>query len=99
MKLEESGVSIKEVELILNRKIILTMLVAMAFSIVLSGYLSYIFSDSIYTVMCSLVIGTTVGVLINYFILVSNKIVEKINVELCDEDDMEEDLQTVMKIS
>jgi membrane protein DedA with SNARE-associated domain len=99
MKLEESGVSVKEVELILNRKIILTMLVVMAFSIVLSGYLSYIFSDSIYTVLCSLIIGATIGVLINYFILVSNKIVEKINIELYDEDDMEEELQTVMKIS
>jgi len=99
MKLEESGVSIKEVELILNRKIILTMLIVMGFSIILAGYLSYIFSDSIYTVLCSLIIGVTLGVLVNYFILVSNKIVEKINIELYDEDDMEEELQTVMKIS
>lgn len=99
MKLEESRASIKEVELILNRKIILLMLIVMGFSIILSGYLSYIFSDSIYTVLCSLIIGTTIGVLVNYFILVSNKIVEKINIEICDEDDMEEELQTVMKIS
>ena len=99
MKLEESGVSIKEVELILNRKIILSMLIVMGFSIILSGYLSYIFSDSIYTVLCSLVIGATLGVMINYLILISNKIVEKINIELYDEDDMEEGLQTVMKIS
>ena len=99
MKLEESRASIKEVELILNRKIILLMLIVMGFSIILSGYLSYIFSDSIYTVLCSLIIGTTIGVLVNYFILVSNKIVEKINIELYDEDDMEEEPQTVMKIS
>jgi len=99
MKLEESSVSIKEVELILNRKIILLMLIVMGLSIILSGYLSYIFSDSIYTVLCSLIIGVTLGILVNYFILVSNKIIEKINVELCDEDDMEEELQTVMKIS
>lgn len=98
MKLEESGLSIKEVELVLNRKIILSMLVVMGFSIILSGCLSYIFSDSIYTVLCSLVFGATLGVMINYLILVSNKIVKKINIELYDEDDTEE-LQTVMRIS
>ena len=99
MKLEESGVSIKEVELILNRKIILLMLIVMGFSIILAGYLSYIFSDSIYTVLCSLIIGVTLGILVNYFILVSNKIVEKINIELCDDEDDMEEIQTVMKIS
>jgi len=98
MKLEESGISVKEVELVLNRKIILSMLIVMGFSIILSGYLSYVFSDSIYTVLCSLVFGSTLGVLINYLILISNKIVEKVNIELYDEEDMEE-LQTVMRIS
>jgi membrane protein DedA with SNARE-associated domain len=98
MKLEESGLSIKEVELVLNRKIILSMLIVMGFSIILSGYLSYVFSDSIYTVLCSLVFGATLGVLINYLILISNKIVEKVNIELYDEEDMEE-IQTVMRIS
>jgi len=66
---------------------------------VLSGYLAYIFSDSIYTIFCSLVIGATLWVLANYFILISNKIVEKIDIELCDEDDTDEELQTIMKIS
>jgi len=99
MKLEESGATIKQVGLVLNRKIILLMLITMGFSIVLSGYLAYIFSDSIYTIFCSLVIGATLGVLANYFILISNKIVEKIDIELCDEDDTDEELQTIMKIS
>jgi len=99
MKLEESGATIKQVELILNRKIILLMLIVIGFSIILSGYLAYIFSDSIYTILCSLVIGATLGVLANYFILISNKIVEKIDIELCDEEDIDEELQTVMKIS
>ena len=97
IKMKDIDLSIKKVELVLDRRILLSMLIVVGASIILSGCLSYIFSDSIFTALCGLVIGSTIGVLANYFILTSYKIVKKINIELSSEEGIE-DIQTVMKI-
>ena len=98
MDLVDEEVCIKKVEVELNKKILLIVLVVTGFSIILSGCLAYVFSDSIYTIFFSLLFGITLGVLINYFIIVSNKIVANVNVEIVEKEDSLDDLQTVMKI-
>jgi len=97
MKMEENNLRINKVELLINRKILLSMLIVVGISIIISGCLAYIFSDSIITILCSLIIGTTIGILFNYFILSSNKIVKQINIETLEKQDTE-DAYTIMKI-
>ena len=81
MGLEEENLQINKIEFELNRKTLMLILVVIGFSIVISGWLSYTFSDSVITVLCSLIIGATIGVLLNYFIISSHEIFKKVNIE------------------
>ena len=93
----DRGISVENVEMLLNKRTILTVFIITGLSIILAGCLAYIFSDSLITIFCGLVIGITIGILINYFIIISNKFVKKINIELsCEEE--EDDIHTMMKI-
>ena len=93
----DRDISVENVEMLLNKRTILTVFIITGLSMILAGCLAYIFSDSLITIFCGLVIGITIGILINYFIIISNKFVKKINIELsCEEE--EDDIHTMMKI-
>jgi len=93
----DRDLSVENVEIQLNKRTILTVFIITGLSIILAGCLAYIFSDSLITIFCGLVIGITIGILINYFIIISHKLVKKINIELsCEE--KEDDIHTMMKI-
>ena len=94
---KDREIYVKEVKFVINKKIILSALIVTAFSIIFAGCLAYVYSDSFYTVFWSLIFGITLGVLINYFILTSYKIIKKIDIELDSED--EEEPQTIMRIA
>ena len=93
----DRDLSVENVEMQLNKRTILTILIVTGLSIILAGCLAYIFSNSLITIFCGLVIGITIGILINYFIIISNKFVKKINIELSCEKE-EDDIHTMMKI-
>lgn len=93
----DSEISVENVEITLNRRAILAVLIITGLSILLAGCLAYIFSDSLITIFCSLVIGITIGILVNYFIIISNKLVKKIDIELSCEEETEY-VKTVMKL-
>lgn len=91
------GLSVRNVEIVLDKRILILILTVVGISIILSGCLAYIFSASLFTVLFALIIGVTIGVLMNYFILTSYKIIKKVNIELSFKEDAE-DVHTVMKI-
>ena len=93
-----NDIKVKKVELVLNRGILLSMLFVIGLSIILTGFLAYIFSNSIFTLLCSLIIGTTVGFIINYFIITSDNLVKKVSIELSKEEDETETYSTVMQM-
>jgi len=95
--MRDADLSVRSVEIALDKNILLLILTVMGISIILSGCLAYVFSTSLFTVIFSLIIGVTIGVLINYFILTSFKIIKKINIGLSSKEDSE-DIHTVMKI-
>ena len=95
VRVKDRELTVKEVKFVINKKVILSALIVAAFSAILAGCLAYIYSDSVYTLFWSLVFGITLGVLINYFILTSYKIIKKIDIELESED--EEEPLTVMR--
>jgi len=95
--MKREALSVDSIEVVLNKRVLLLMLIVTGISILLSGCLAYIFSDSLFTIFCGLVIGVTIGVLINYFLVTSRKIVKQISVKLSKNEDTE-DIHTVMKI-
>lgn len=96
MSKRSNVLSVKDVKFVINKTVVIVALVITALSIILSGCLAYIYSDSIYTVFWSLLFGVTLGVMINYFILTSIKIIKKIDIEI--DNEYEEELCTVMRI-
>jgi len=97
MKVKDADLSVRNVEMTLDKNILLLILIVVGISIILSGCLAYVFSTSLFTLLFALIIGVTIGVLINYFILTSFKIIKKINIEISYKEDAE-DVHTVMKI-
>ena len=91
------GLSVGNVEIVLDKRILILILIVVGVSIILSGCLAYIFSASLFTVLFALIIGVTIGVLMNYFILTSYKIIKKVNIDLSIKEDVE-NINTVMKI-
>lgn len=97
MKMRDVDLSVRNVEMILDKRVLILILTVVGISIILSGCLAYVFSSSLFTVLFALIIGVTTGVLMNYFILTSYKIIKKVNIELSSKEDAE-DIHTVMKI-
>ena len=96
MRIEGEDIDIKRVNFVLNQRVLLAVLAVSGLSIIFGGCLAYIFSDSLFTIFCSLVIGLTIGVLLNYFVLISYKVVKNVDIEFERED--EEEPTTIMKI-
>jgi len=97
MKMRDVDLSVGSVDMVLDKRILLLILTVLGFSIILSGFLAYVFSASLFTVIFALIIGVTIGVLMNYFILTSFKIIKMVNIELSSKEDAE-DIHSVMKI-
>ena len=95
VRVEGFDMDIKTVDFVLNRGVLLSVLIVSGVSFLLGGCLAFVFSDSLFTVFCSLIIGVTSGILLNYLILTSRRIVKKIDIEL--DSEAEEELTTVMK--
>jgi len=74
MKIKDVDLSVRNVEMVLDKRILILILIVVGISIILSGCLAYVFSASLFTVLFALIIGVTIGVLINYFILTSFKV-------------------------
>ena len=89
----------KNIQFSINDKILISLLIVNGFSISLSVFLTYIFSNSIISILCAISIGATIGVMINYFIFTRFKLFNDINISLIQqniEDELKE-FQTVMK--
>ena len=89
----------KTIQLSVNDKILIYLLIVNGLSISLSVFLTYIFSNSIVSFLCAILIGVTIVVMINYFILTRFKLFNDINISLIHqniEDELKE-FQTVMK--
>jgi hypothetical protein len=97
MEIEGKEVSVENVEVFLNKKLMLTIMVVAGLSVILAGFLSFVFSDSLWTLLLSLVFAITLGLLINYFLIVSSKIITRVDVNLKLEE-KSEDLHSVMKM-
>ncbi|MBN2066426.1 MAG: hypothetical protein JW771_06425 [Candidatus Thermoplasmatota archaeon] len=96
--MEEGELSVESLEVVLNKRLLLAIFIVTGISIILAGCLVYLFSDALVTVFCSLVIGATIGVMVNYFLIVSKSVVKTISVELTKTQESTEELQTIMKI-
>ncbi len=96
--MEEGELSVESLEVVLNKRLLLVIFIVTGISIVLAGCLAYLFSDALFTVFCSLVIGATIGIMINYFLIVSGSVVKNISVELTKTQEPTEGLQTIMKM-
>lgn len=92
----DSDVFIEKAEIVFDKRVLLLIFIVTGLSLILAGCLAYIFSDSLVTILCGIIIGVTVGILINYFIIVSYNIVEKIDIKLSSRDESEE-VYTIMK--
>jgi hypothetical protein len=82
-----------------NDKILLVILIANGFSVLISIFLTYIFSNSIITTLCAISIGVTIGIMINYFILTRYNLIKTKNIGFIQkniENEIEE-FQTIMK--
>ena len=97
MRYNKEELSVKRVEMVLNGRILLSILIVIGISIILSGCLASIFSGSLLTVLCGLIIGATVGILINYFLVTSHNLIKNVHIELSHDSDVD-DLRTVMKV-
>jgi hypothetical protein len=96
VRVEGVDIDIKTVNFVLNRRVLLAVLVVSGLSVLFGGCLAFVFSDSLFTVFCSLIIGVTIGILANYLILISHRIIKKVDIEF--ESEIEEEPTTVMKI-
>jgi hypothetical protein len=96
VRIEGVDIDIKTVNFVLNRRVLLAVLIVSGLSILFGGCLAFVFSDSLFTVFCSLIIGVTIGILVNYLILISHRIVKKVDIQF--ESEGEEELTTIMKI-
>ena len=89
----------KNIQISVNDKILIYLLIVNGLIISLSVFLTYIFSNSIISILCAISIGATIGVMINYFIFTRFKLFNDINISLIQqniEDELKE-FQTVMK--
>ena len=72
--------NLNNIKFSINDKILIIVLIINGFSILISVFLTYIFSSSLVTILCGISIGITIGVMINYFILTKYNLIKKINI-------------------
>ena len=87
---------VEKAEIVLDKRVLLSILIVAGLSIILAGCLAYIFSDSLITMICGIIIGITIEIMVNYFIIVSYNLVKKIDIELSSKEEVEE-IYTIMK--
>jgi len=97
MKSENRVLSCTDAKVHINKRVLLVIMIVTGCSFILSGLLAYIFSHSIITIVCSLIIGTTIGIMINYYVLSSSQIIKNIYLEIPIKTDKREETKTTMK--
>ena len=97
MESEENVLNCTKAEVNMNKKALLVIMIVTGCSFILSGLLAYIFSHSIITIVCSLIIGATIGIMINYYVLSSSQIIKNIDIEIPIKSDEIEENKTTMK--
>ncbi|HEC95090.1 MAG TPA: hypothetical protein ENI45_03895 [Thermoplasmatales archaeon] len=95
--MNKNTLHVKDVEFSLNLRVILTMLVVTGLCVTLSGVLASVVAASTSAVFCSWVIGMTLAVLFNYWMLSSHRIIKDIKLEISNEEEGEK-IYTVMKV-
>ena len=93
----DDEIDINKLELVLNKNVILAIFIVFGISIILSGFLSYIFSHSIITIIFGMIIGITIGVMCNYYIISSKKLIKEVKYEIENDEDENEKVHTTMK--
>ena len=97
MESTDDKIDINKMEIVLNNNVILGIFVIFGLSIILSGFLSYIFSHSIITIVFGMIIGVTIGIMFNYYIIRSKKLIKDVIFEIENERDENEKVHTTMK--
>ncbi|MEF8847608.1 MAG: hypothetical protein V5A68_00540 [Candidatus Thermoplasmatota archaeon] len=98
MDLRNQKFSVKDFEVTWNKKTLLSILLATGFSLLISAELAFIFSHSIITMTLGIIIGLTIAIMSNYFLITYSKLFKKIKLEFLVEEDKEEQYHSVMKI-
>ena len=97
--MDEENFKIKNFRYDINRRLLLLVFVVFSIGILISGVLCYIFSESVYTIFFSIIIGVTLSIIVNYIVLVSRKIITNVDIEItCKSDEGQDELKTVMKM-
>jgi len=97
--MDEENFKIKNFRYDINRRLLLLVFVVFGIGILISGVLCYIFSESVYTIFFSIIIGVTLSIIVNYIVLVSRKIITNVDIEItCKSDEGQDELKTVMKM-
>ena len=95
--MNKNTLHVRDVELTLNLRIVLAVLVISGICIVFSGVLASAVAASASAVFCAWVIGVTTAVISSYWIISSHKIIKDIKLEISNESEGEK-VYTVMKI-
>lgn len=97
MQIEDKEVLVEDVEVFLNKRLLLSVMLMSALTFILAGFLGYIFSKTLLTFLLGIIIALTFGIMINYILIVSSKMITRVDVNLRLEETNEE-LGSVMKI-
>ncbi|HEC82234.1 MAG TPA: hypothetical protein ENI42_07440 [Thermoplasmatales archaeon] len=95
--MNKNTLHVRDVELTLNPRVVLTLLIVSGGCVVFSGVLASAVAASTYAVFCSWVVGVTAAVTFNYWILSSHRIIKDIKLEVSNQDEGEK-VYTVMRI-
>jgi hypothetical protein len=95
--MDKNTIHVKNVELSLNVRVILAILVVSGGCIIWSGVMAYCLSYSPLAVFFVWILGTTLAILFDYFTLSSHNIIKDIKLEISEEEGGEV-IYTVMKV-
>ena len=92
-----NNLHIRDVEITLNTKVFLGMLVFTGIILILAIISSYFLYKSFKATICSWTLWITLAILFNYLTVLKHKIVKDVKIELSEEGE-EEKVYTVMKV-
>jgi len=92
-----NNLHIRDVEITLNTKVFLGMLVFSGLILILAIISSYFLYKSFKAMICSWILWITLAILFNYLTILKHKIVKDVKIELSEEGE-EEKVYTVMKV-